>query len=204
MDETALIHSAVDGDLDAFNRLVLEYQESAFNVALRMLGEVPAAEDATQNAFISAFRNLHQYRGGSFKAWVFRMVTNACYDELRRRQRRPTVSLEDDGEGDQAPLEESLAATDPSAPDPQIALEQQELEHAIQHCLDNLPVEFRTAVILADIEGLDYEDISRVSGIPLGTIKSRLARARFKLRDCLKAFEELLPARFRLINKEIG
>jgi len=204
MDETALIHSAVDGDLDAFNRLVLEYQESAFNVALRMLGEVPAAEDATQNAFISAFRNLHQYRGGSFKAWVFRMVTNACYDELRRRQRRPTVSLEDDGEGEQAPLEESLAATDPSAPDPQIALEQQELEHAIQHCLDNLPVEFRSAVILADIEGLDYEEISRASGIPLGTIKSRLARARFKLRDCLKAFEELLPARFRLINKEIG
>ena len=204
MDETELINDARKGDLDAFNRLVLEYQESAFNVALRMLGEVPAAEDATQNAFISAFRNLHQYRGGSFKAWVFRMVTNACYDELRRRQRRPTVSLEDDGEGEQAPLEESLAATDPSAPDPQIALEQQELEHAIQHCLDNLPVEFRSAVILADIEGLDYEEISRASGIPLGTIKSRLARARFKLRDCLKAFEELLPARFRLINKEIG
>jgi RNA polymerase sigma-70 factor (ECF subfamily) len=204
MDETALIHSAVDGDLDAFNRLILAYQESAFNVALRMLGEVPAAEDATQNAFISAYRNIHQYRGGSFKAWVFRMVTNACYDELRRRQRRPTVSLEDDGEGDQAPLADSLAAADPSTPDPQAALEQQELEHAIQHCLDNLPVEFRSAVILADIEGLDYEDIARASGIPLGTIKSRLARARFKLRDCLKAFEELLPARFRLINKEIG
>ncbi len=204
MDETALIRSAVNGDLDAFNRLVLEYQESAFNVALRILGEVPAAEDATQNAFISAYRNLHQYRGGSFKAWVFRMVTNACYDELRRRQRRPTVSLEDDGQGDQAPLEESLAATDPDASDPQIALEQQELEHAIQHCLESLPVEFRTAVILADIEGLNYEDISRASGIPLGTIKSRLARARFKLRDCLKTFEELLPARFRLINKEIG
>lgn len=204
MDETALIHSAVDGDLDAFNRLVLEYQESAFNIALRMLGEVPAAEDATQNAFISAYRNLRQYRGGSFKAWVFRMVTNACYDELRRRQRRPTVSLEDDGEGDQAPLEESLAATDPSAPDPQMALEQQELEHAIQHCLDNLPLEFRSAVILADIEGLDYEDISRASGIPLGTIKSRLARARFKMRDCLTTFEELLPTRFRLVNKEIG
>jgi RNA polymerase sigma-70 factor (ECF subfamily) len=204
MDETALIRSAVDGDLDSFNRLVLEYQESAFNVALRMLGEVPAAEDATQNAFISAYRNLRQYRGGSFKAWVFRMVTNACYDELRRRQRRPTISLEEDAEGDQAPLEESLAAADSAAPDPQLALEQQELEHAIQHCLDGLPAEFRSAVILADIEGLDYEEISRAAGIPLGTIKSRLARARFKLRDCLKTFEELLPARFRLINKEIG
>ncbi len=139
MDETALIRSAVDGNLDAFNRLVLEYQELAFNVALRMLSEVPAAEDATQNAFISAYRNLRQYRGGSFKAWVLRMVTNACYDELRRRQRRPTISLDEDADGDQTPLGESLAAADSAAPDPQLALEQQELEHAIQHCLDGLP-----------------------------------------------------------------
>ncbi len=204
MDELALIRSAVDGDLDAFNRLVLEYQESAFNVALRILGEVPAAEDATQNAFISAYRNLRQYRGGSFKAWVLRMVTNACYDELRRRKRRPTISLDGEGDEDQPSLEESLAATDPAAPDPQLALERQELEHAIQHCLDGLPPEFRSAVILADIEGLDYEEIARAAGTPLGTIKSRLARARFKLRDCLKTFEELLPARFRLFNEEIG
>jgi RNA polymerase sigma factor (sigma-70 family) len=204
MDEPALIRSAVDGDLDAFNRLVLEYQETAFNVALRMLGEVPAAEDASQNAFISAYRNLRQYRGGSFKAWVLRMVTNACYDELRRRQRRPTISLDGEGDEDQPSLEESIEAADPAAPDPQLALERQELEHAIQHCLDGLPAEFRSVVILADIEGLDYEEIARAAGSPLGTIKSRLARARFKLRDCLKSFEELLPARYRLINEEIG
>jgi RNA polymerase sigma-70 factor (ECF subfamily) len=202
MDEAALIHSAREGDLNSFNRLVLEYQEGAFNVALRMLGEVPAAEDAAQTAFISAYRSLHQYRGGSFKAWVLRMVTNACYDELRRRKRRPTVPLDGDTEGDEPALEESLAAADPGAPDPQLALEQLELEHAIQHCLDALPVEFRAAVILADIEGLDYDDIARASGTPLGTIKSRLARARFKLRDCLRSFEELLPARFRLMNED--
>ena len=202
MDEPALIQAAIQGDLDAFNRLVLEYQEAGFNVALRMMGEVPAAEDATQTAFISAYKNLRQYRGGSFKAWVLRMVTNACYDELRRRKRRPTVSLDSTIGDEDQPLEETELAADPSTPDPQQVLEQNELEHAIMHCLEGLPEDFRAAVVLADIEGLDYEDISRAAGIPLGTIKSRLARARFKLRDCLKAFEELLPARYRLSSED--
>jgi RNA polymerase sigma factor (sigma-70 family) len=203
MDESALIRSAVEGDLNSFNRLVLEYQEAAFNVALRMMGEVPAAEDAAQTAFFSAFKNLHQYRGGSFKAWVLRMVTNACYDELRKQKRRPTVSLDGQGNEEDMDVQESSYLIDPQAPNPQEELEKAELEHAIQHCLDELPPDFRAAVVLADIEGLDYEDIARASGSPLGTIKSRLARARFKLRDCLKGFEELLPARFRLINEDM-
>jgi RNA polymerase sigma factor (sigma-70 family) len=203
MDESALIRSAVEGDLNSFNRLVLEYQEAAFNVALRMMGEVPAAEDAAQTAFISAFKNLHQYRGGSFKAWVLRMVTNACYDELRKQKRRPTVSLDGQGNDEDMDVQESSYLIDPQAPNPQEELEKSELEHAIQHCLDELPPDFRAAVVLADIEGLDYEDIARASGSPIGTIKSRLARARFKLRDCLKGFEELLPARFRLINENM-
>lgn len=202
MDESALIRSASEGDLNAFNRLVLEYQEVAFNVALRMMGEVPAAEDATQTAFLSAYKNLHQYRGGSFRAWVLRMVTNACYDELRRKKRRPTVSLEDKRNEEEVGLEEYELIADPSAPDPQLTLERNELEHAIQHCLDALPADSRAVVILADIEGLDYEEIARAAAAPLGTIKSRLARARFKLRDCLQAFEELLPARYRLIKED--
>src|SRR5512142_1843577 len=94
MDEPALIRDAQTGDLDAFNRLVLAYQDIAFNLALRMLNDEDAAADATQTAFISAYRNLHAYRGGSFRAWVLRMVTNSCYDELRKRHRHPTTSLE--------------------------------------------------------------------------------------------------------------
>jgi RNA polymerase sigma-70 factor (ECF subfamily) len=203
MDETALIQSALNGDLNAFNGLVLEYQETAFNVALRMMGDVPSAEDAAQIAFISAYKNLRQYRGGSFRAWVLRMVTNACYDELRRQKRCPTISLDGDDDGDGEPMEETGWAADPNAANPQKDLEKAELEHAIQHCLDGLPEDFRAVVILADIEGLDYEEIARTAGTPLGTIKSRLARARFKLRDCLKAFEELLPSRYRLISEDI-
>src|SRR5512133_164245 len=86
MDEQGLVRDALAGDLDAFNRLVLAYQDIAFNLAYRMLSDDAAASDATQNAFLAAYRGLKSYRGGSFKAWILRMVTNSCYDELRRRQ----------------------------------------------------------------------------------------------------------------------
>ena len=94
MDEVALVQAAQKGDLDSFNRLVLAYQEMAYNLAYRMLSDEDAASDATQTAFFSAYRSLSSYRGGSFRAWVMRMVTNTCYDELRRRQRHPTTPLE--------------------------------------------------------------------------------------------------------------
>jgi RNA polymerase sigma-70 factor (ECF subfamily) len=94
MDETALIESAQHGDLDAFNRLVLAYQNMVYNQAYRMVSDMEAAEDAAQDTFIIAFRKLGTYRGGSFKAWLLRIVTNLCYDELRRRKRRPTTPLE--------------------------------------------------------------------------------------------------------------
>jgi RNA polymerase sigma-70 factor (ECF subfamily) len=196
MDEPALIRDAQHGDLDAFNRLVLAYQDALYNTALRILGDEDLAADATQEAFISAFRALNSYRGGSFKAWLLRTVTNACYDELRRKKRRPTTPLEpetDDGEDVESPR----WLADPSA-SPEEQLEREELEHAIQHCLDNLPADFRTVVVLADIQGLDYTEVASAARVPLGTIKSRLARARLRLRECLQAFRELLPAAFRL------
>lgn len=197
MDEAQLVQSALQGELDAFNRLVLAYQDLAFNVAYRMLGDEDEASDATQTAFISAYRNLSSFRGGSFKAWVLRMVTNSCYDELRRKQRRPTTPLEpvneEDGEEIDSPA--WMASEDDS---PEDSLEVKELEHAIQHCLEHLPEEFRTVVVLVDLQGLDYEDVASSIRSPLGTVKSRLARARLKMRDCLKGFEELLPAEYRL------
>lgn len=196
MDETALIRAAQRGDLDAFNRLVLAYQEMLFNTALRILNDEDLAADATQEAFLSAFRSLHAYRGGSFRAWLLRTLTNACYDELRRRKRRPTMPLEPEGEeGEENENAPWLADT---ANTPQQELEQRELEHAIQHCLEALPVEFRAVVVLADVQGLDYREVALALRLPLGTVKSRLARARLRLRDCLQGFRELLPTAFRL------
>jgi RNA polymerase sigma-70 factor, ECF subfamily len=196
MDEAALILDAQHGDLQAFNTLVLAYQQALYNTALRILGDDDQAADAVQEAFLSAFRALNSYRGGSFRAWLLRTVTNACYDELRRKKRRPTTPLEPEtSDGDEVESPSWLA--DPHAsPDDQF--DQAELEHAIQHCLANLPADFRAVVVLADIQGLDYSEVAVAIRKPLGTIKSRLARARLRLRECLQGFRELLPAAFRL------
>ena len=196
MDETALISSAQRGDLDAFNTLVLAYQDMLFSTALRILGDDEQAADATQDAFLSAFRSINSYRGGSFKAWLLRTVTNTCYDELRRQKRRPTTPLEPDADdGEEMDTPRWLA--DPGLT-PEQSTEAVELEHAIQHCLDNLPMEFRTVVVMADLQGLDYSEVAVAVRAPLGTIKSRLARARLRLRECLQGFAELLPSSFRL------
>jgi RNA polymerase sigma-70 factor (ECF subfamily) len=196
MDEIALVQSAQNGDLDSFNTLILHYQDRVFNTALRILGDEDIAQDAAQEAFISAFRSITTFRGGSFKAWLLRTVTNACYDELRRQKRRPTTPLEPEtNDGDEMDSPRWLA--DPNMT-PAEQSEADELEHAIQHCLDTLPTDFRTVVVLADIQGMDYSEVATAARVPLGTIKSRLARARLRLRECLRGFEELLPSSFRL------
>jgi RNA polymerase sigma-70 factor (ECF subfamily) len=196
MNEQALITDAQNGSLDAFNTLVLHYQDGVFNTALRILGDEDQAADASQEAFISAFKSIKSFRGGSFKSWLMRTVTNACYDELRRKKRRPTTPLEPDSE-DGEEMDSPRWLADPNmTPDQQA--EADEVEHAIQHCLDNLPLEFKTVVVMADIQGMDYTEVAVSIRVPLGTIKSRLARARLRLRECLQGFVELLPASYRL------
>jgi RNA polymerase sigma-70 factor (ECF subfamily) len=195
MDEEQLILAAQKGDLDAFNRLVVSYQGLVFNLAFRLLSD-DAAEDITQDAFISAFNSLRSFRGGSFKAWLLRIVTNAAYDELRRRQRRPQTPLEPDTpEGEDVP--DPIWLADPGESLQELA-ERVELNKAIQSCLDQLETEFRVPVILVDVQGLDYAEAAEVLRRPLGTVKSRLARARNRLQLCLQGFMELLPDRFRL------
>ena len=202
MNEQALITDAQGGNLDAFNTLILHYQDSVFNTALRILGDEDIAQDAAQEAFISAFRSISTFRGGSFKAWLLRTVTNACYDELRRQKRRPTTPLEPEtNDGEEMDSPHWLA--DPNMT-PAEKSEADELEHAIQHCLDTLPADFRTVVVLADIQGMDYSEVATAAHVPLGTIKSRLARARLRLRECLRGFEELLPSSFRLEEERIS
>ncbi len=199
MDELALILDAQRGDVNAFNTLVLAYQSRAYNVAYRLMGEAHAADDATQEAFIAAFRNLAQYRGGNFAAWLLRIVTNACLDELRRAKRRQTVSTDDLGEDADESAPALTADPDES---PESVVMKQALSRAIQDCLDGLPEVFRMVAILGDLEGYDYQEIASIARISLGTVKSRLSRARGRLRDCLQGAGELLPARYRLSEQE--
>jgi RNA polymerase sigma-70 factor (ECF subfamily) len=185
--------------LDAFNRLVLAYQDMLYAQAYRIMGDGDAAADSTQDAFIAAYRNLKSYRGGSFKAWLLRIVTNTCYDELRRQKRRPTTPLEPvDTDDEEVESPHWLADPDES---PEEAAERLQLNDAIQHCLQGLAPEFRTVVVMVDVQGMDYNEAAEVVGSPVGTVKSRLARARLKLRDCLQGFRELLPTTLRLVDE---
>jgi RNA polymerase sigma-70 factor, ECF subfamily len=198
MDEPGLILDAQRGDLNAFNRLVLEYQTPVYNLAYRILGETDAAADAAQEAFISAYKHIGYYRGGSFKAWLMRIVTNACYDELRRRKRRPVASLEAlavVNEGPDSEAEASVVSKDES---PEDHVQRRELAREIQNCLNHLPEDMRVVVVMCDVQGMDYAEIAASTGLALGTVKSRLSRARARLRDCLQKVRELLPSVYRL------
>lgn len=193
-NEPALIQAARRGDLEAFNTLVLHYQDGVYALVYRILDEPAAAADVAQEAFITAYRHLRDYRGGSFRAWVFRIATNACYDELRRRKRRPAM-LFDDLPGAEADDGPALPADSPT---PEQAAQQAELNRAIEHCIRALQPDQRLVLVLSDIEGLSYQEIADSAGLNLGTVKSRLSRARAGVRACLQAVQELLPPVYRL------
>lgn len=197
MDEKALIADAQRGEIPAFNQLVLTYQSMVYNLAYRILGDADAAADASQDTFLSAFRAIKKFRGGSFKAWLLRIATNACYDQLRYKQRRPTSPLE----ALLAETDHSSSFTDP-AEGPEDYTLRQELGQVIQAGLNTLPSDQRVALVLSDVQGLSYQEIAKVTRSSLGTVKSRLSRGRAKLRDYLLEQGELLPARYRLISRE--
>ncbi len=200
MDEELLIQAAKENDLDAFNQLVLKYQQNVYNVALRILDDLDEADDVTQQAFISAYQHIRTFKSGSFQAWILRIVTNKCYDILRHSQRHPTQSIEGENEDLDTNGENSCLMQD-NAPSPEEQAVLKEQESVVQHCIDRLPKEFKAVVILVDLQGMDYQEAAQVCRIPLGTIKSRLARARVYLKDCLSKFEELLPQPYRSKNE---
>jgi len=196
IDQERLITSAQRGNLDAFNELVLAYQDQVYNLAYRIMGDPASASDATQEAFISAFQNIKSFRGkypSSFKSWLMRIVSNACYDELRRRKRQPATSIEDfeiDEEANPALVSETEG--------PEEYAEREEMARVIESGIQTLPPDQRITLVLADVQGFSYDEIAEATDAPLGTVKSRLARARAKLRDYLRERAELLPGQYRL------
>ena len=198
MDEPALVAAAQKGDLDSFNTLVLNYQPQVYNLAYRIMGDAAPAADATQEAFISAWKHIKDYRGGVFKSWLLRIVTNACYDELRRVKRRPASSLESLYVEDPTPD----ATLPPSQMEsPEAFTQRRELNRAIQAGIAQLPPDQRIVLVLSDVQNMSYEEIAALTGANLGTVKSRLSRGRAKLRDLLMEHKELLPADYRLNNE---
>lgn len=190
--EAHLIERAREGELDAFNLLVERYERSLYNLCLRMMSSPQSAEDATQEAFISAYRSLKSFRGGSFKSWLFRIGSNACYDEMRRQRSRPSRSLDAPIGEDERTIE--VADSDPT---PEERAENVELGDVLREAIAGLPHDQRLAIILRDVQGLDYEEIAEATNSNLGTVKSRINRARSRLRKVLSTKGELLPTRAR-------
>ncbi len=198
--ERELIQSAKRGDLRAFNRLVELYQDALYYTAYRILGDGDSAADTTQEAFISAYKHLKDYRDGSFKAWLLRIVTNACYDYVRARKRRPADSLEDMLNSDE---EREPPDFVDSREGPEEHAARAELHRLLQHGISQLPDDQRIVLVLADVQGLSYEEIASATQTNLGTVKSRLNRARLRLRDWLLERQEHLPEQFRLSSERL-
>jgi len=190
-EEQRLVEAARNGDAQAFEALMAPYQSLLYNVAYRILGDGEAAADATQETLFSVYRALDDFRGGSFKAWLLRIVTNACYDQLRHKQRRPTSSLEALLIGSRMHhiFTEKIE-------DPEEYVIRRDLGRIIQRGLRLLNQDQRVAIVLSDIYGLSYPEIAEITGVPVGTVKSRISRGRARLRDYLQGQEALVPRRY--------
>jgi RNA polymerase sigma-70 factor, ECF subfamily len=196
------LKAAQGGDVAAFNTLIVAFQRQLFNLCYRTLGNREDAADATQDALLSAFRGLKTFQGpaSGLRAWLLRIAVNTCYDQLRRRQRRPTDSLDALGgvDADQQTASSPAGRLQDPSPGPEQRSLGAETARHIHSALDRLPPEQRLTVILCDVQGLSYEEASAAMDVELGTVKSRLSRARAQLRDLLAAQGELPTGSRRL------
>ena len=176
--EAAVIQAVLDGDINAYELLVKEYEKNVYNLALRMVGNSEDAADMSQEAFIKAYNSLTSFRGGSkFSVWLYRIVSNVCLDYLRSRGRRQTVSLStenDDGEDVEIDIADETQS-------PERLLDRRLTRDAVRRGLAALPPEHRQILLLREIQGLSYDEIADALGIEAGTVKSRIFRARKKL-----------------------
>jgi RNA polymerase sigma-70 factor (ECF subfamily) len=185
LTEIEAIHASQHGDLQAFNSIILRYQDFLFRVALRITGDEDMASDAVQETCLLVFKKISSYRDGSFRGWLARIITNVCYDEFRWRSHHSAFSLDaftQDGDEIESPYWLADFSTDPET-----QVEVSEFEKTIQTCLERISADHRTILILIDMESLSYEEASIALQIPIGTIKSRLARARAQMRATLRS-----------------
>ena len=183
VEETVLIANAGRGDLEAFNDLVLKHQGLLYHHVLALLGDSREAEDVTQEAFIRVYQRIRQFRGGSFRAWLLKIGTNACFDVMRRFRRHPTQALfpeDEDGEENESPSWLADRGTSVEA-----LVERNLITAQVYRALEELPASYRSVITLVDLHELDYEEAAEILQIPLGTVKSRLARARLRMRHIL-------------------
>ncbi len=189
-EDSELIVRSKDGDLQAFNFIVQRYQSQVLNLSARIIGDRGRAEDVTQETFISAYQAIGRFRGGSLRAWLMRIAANASRDSLRGSRRRPEQSLDES-------LESQSFQPVSAEPSPEEHAERSELNAELQKAILALSDDQRAVLVLIDVQGFSYEETTESVGASIGTVKSRLNRARRRVRDILMERRELLPDRFR-------
>ena len=185
-NEEKYLEMAIQGSLESFNCLVTYYQTAVYNTALRIMCDTARADDITQTAFIKAWKHISSFNGNAFKPWILRITINACYDELRHMKRHPEQDLMPQSPDGEEENEDAPWLIDPSE-SPVEQIERQDRQESIRSCFEGLPDVYRSVFLLVDLQEIDYQAAADILKIPLGTVKSRLLRARLKMRDCLRA-----------------
>jgi RNA polymerase sigma-70 factor, ECF subfamily len=186
-NDEELVSLCQKGGLDAFEVLVRRHQKRMFNIAYRMLGDQEEAANTVQDAFLSAYRGIKNFkREAQFSTWLYSIIVNHCRNRLKQLQTQrhhESFSLDDPISTDDGQIQADPASKDPSALE---VLEKKDIQEKVQGCISKLEGSFREALILRDIQGFSYEEIGQMLHLPEGTVKSRLFRARDALKDCLK------------------
>lgn len=187
-NEQKLIEKASGGDASAFNRLMANHEKRMYAVALRMFANREDAQDCLQEAMLRVYRSIGSFKGqSSFSTWLYRITMNTCLDELRRKKNKQNTSLDNLLEQGWSPADESVA--------PEQHALQSEFRHELQLAIRELPEDMRSAVVLRDVQGFAYDEIAQVLNVNVGTVKSRISRAREKLRGKLRERPELFDMR---------
>ncbi len=191
LDEQLVI-ACQKGHWEAFESLVARYERKIYSLAFRLSGNAEDANDLAQETFVRLYRSLHTFRGQSaFSTWLYRIATNVCLDELRRRQRHPTISLDTPMETDEGQMDRDVVDLTEL---PETVYENKELQEVVQRLIAELSEDHRTVLLLRDFESLSYEEIAEILGCQLGTVKSRLNRARAALKDKILLQRELFDS----------
>lgn len=188
--EKLLLDKAKTGDVTAFEELIEGYQRKIFNIALRIVGNYDDANDLAQEVLIRIYKSIGNFKEqSSFSTWIYRITTNVCLDDIRKRKNRKVISLDEEIRVEDGEMQRQIVSNDPL---PEDTAERGELRELVNGAIRSLSEEHRLVIVLRDLQGFSYEEIARILKCPEGTIKSRINRARQALKNVLQSKRELL------------
>jgi len=193
-DEQVLLEKAKAGDVAAFEELIESYQKKIYNLAYRIIGNYDDAADMAQEVLIRIFKSIANFKGqSSFSTWIYRITTNVCLDEIRRKKNKKIISLDEEIRMEDGEIKRQIMSDDLQ---PDAAAEQEELRSAVSNAINSMPDDHSLIITLRDIQGLSYDEISAVLDCPIGTVKSRISRARQALKKVLSTRRELFDEEY--------